>query len=445
MPIHHGSAPPYSDHSQPAQPTAVANSQPRTNHSLHSTHGQEKHVTLPVYSIGEMSSAAIATPPPASGVQQQPPMPSGQNLHLASAEMRYIIEGCVNDMRNDGRSVRDFRPYGITPSSSSSSSSASASSVSTAAMASSAPLVLSNGSSRVTLPGSDTDVLCSVRAELVIPSALHPSDGVVELNVDLLPTATSVAGGDNRRRRTEEMEISAILTDLLLPHVVDRSALCVIPGKYVWRLNVDVMVLTCDGNVVDVCALAIRSAIRSTVLPMVTPVAKAGADNDDGKRGGGSGSGSGSSGKVSDDFVVDGDIAKASLPPGAESCPVVVTVFVLDKERGKNSGGSGGSVFIVDARSDEEICSSTRISVSVDPVGNICGIYKHGSAPALGNEGNYSGTLPVGRLLELTNLAASTSKSVVEIMDVSSAVGGGMDTMGGANSDDLLKAHFELR
>mmetsp|Transcript_1582 Transcript_1582/g.4601 ORF Transcript_1582/g.4601 Transcript_1582/m.4601 type:complete len:395 (-) Transcript_1582:1400-2584(-) len=394
-----------------------------------------------------MSSAAVATPPPPAGVgsstpgttshQQQPPLPSGQNPHLSPAEMRYIIEGCVNDMRSDGRSVREFRPYGITPSSSSAGSS-----VSTAAVASSAPLVLSNGSSRVTLPGSDTDVLCSVRAELVVPSALHPSEGAVELNVDLLPSAASIAGGDNRRRRTEEMEITAILADLLLPHVVDLSALCVIPGKYVWRLNVDVMVLTCDGNVVDVCALAIRSAIRSTVLPQVTAVAKAGADNDDGYRGGGGG---GSSGKVSDDFVVDGDIAKASLPPGANNCPVVVTVFVLDKERGRNSGGSGGSVFIVDAQSDEAFCSSTRISVSVDPAGNICGIYKHGSAPALGDEGNYSGTLQVGRLMELTNLAASTSKAVVEMMDVSSAVGGGVDAIGGANSDDLLKAHFELR
>ena len=393
-----------------------------------------------------MSSAAVATPPPAAGVgsstpgtagqqqQQQPPIPSGQNPHLSPAEMRYIIEGCVNDMRSDGRSVRDFRQYGITPTSSSSTSS---SSVSTAAMASSAPLVLSNGSSRVTLPGSDTDVLCSVRAELVVPSALHPNEGAVELNVDLLPSAASVAGSDNRRRRTEEMEIVAILTDLLLPHVVDRSQLCAIPSKYVWKLNVDVMVLTCDGNVVDVCALAIRSAIRSTVLPMVTPVAKAG--NDDGEAGG-----SGNSGKASDDFMVDGDIAKASVPPGAESCPVVVTVFVLDKERGRGNS-SAGSVFIVDAQSDEEFCSSTRISVSVDPAGNICGIYKHGSAPALGDEGNYSGTLQVGRLMDLTNLAASTSKAVIEMMDATSALGGGIDAMGGASSDDLLRGHFELR
>ena len=380
-----------------------------------------------------MSSAAVATPGTA-GQHQQPPIPSGQNPHLSPAEMRYIIEGCVNDMRSDGRSVRDFRRYGITPSSSSSSSTSS--SVSTAAMASSAPLVLSNGSSRVTLPGSDTDVLCSVRAELVVPSALHPNEGAVELNVDLLPSAASVAGSDNRRRRTEEMEIAAILTDLLLPHVVDRSQLCVIPGKYVWKLNVDVMVLTCDGNVVDVCALAIRSAIRSTVLPMVTPVAKAG--NEDGEAGG-----SENSGKASDDFMVDGDIAKASVPSGAESCPVVVTVFVLDKERGRGNS-SGGSVFIVDAQSDEEFCSSTRISVSVDPVGNICGTYKHGSAPALGDEGNYSGTLQVGRLLELTTLAASTSKAVVE-MDVTSGVGRDIDAMGGASSDDLLRGHFELR
>ena len=386
-----------------------------------------------------MSSAAVATPPAGVGSStpgtagQQPPIPSGQNPHLSPAEMRYIIEGCVNDMRSDGRSVRDFRQYGIIPSSSSSTSS----SFSTAAMASSAPLVLSNGSSRVTLPGSDTDVLCSVRAELVVPSALHPNEGAVELNVDLLPSAASVAGSDNRRRRTEEMEIAAILTDLLLPHVVDRSQLCVIPGKYVWKLNVDVMVLTCDGNVVDVCALAIRSAIRSTVLPMVTPVAKAG--NEDGESGG-----SGNSGKASDDFMVDGDIAKASVPPGAESCPVVVTVFVLDKERGRGNS-STGSVFIVDAQSDEEFCSSTRISVSVDPAGNICGIYKHGSAPALGDEGNYSGTLQVGRLMDLTNLAASTSKAVIEMMDATSALGGGMDTMGGARPDDLLRGHFELR
>lgn len=390
-----------------------------------------------------MSSAAVATPPPGTAGQQQhqqPPIPSGQNPHLSPAETRYIIEGCVNDMRSDGRSVRDFRQYGMTPSSSSSSSS-----VSTAAMASSAPLVLSNGSSRVTLPGSDTDVLCSVRAELVVPSALHPNEGAVELNVDLLPSAASVAGSDNRRRRTEEMEIAAILTDLLLPHVVDRSQLCVIPGKYVWKLNVDVMVLTCDGNVVDVCALAIRSAIRSTVLPMVTPVAKAGADgNEDGESGGGGGGGSGNSGKASDDFMVDGDIAKASVPPGAESCPVVVTVFVLDKERGRGNS-SGGSVFIVDAQSDEEFCSSTRISVSVDPAGNICGIYKHGSAPALGDEGNYSGTLQVGRLMELTNLAASTSKAVFEMMDAASALGGGMDATGGTSPGDLLKGHFELR
>ena len=397
-----------------------------------------------------MSSAAVATPPPAAGVgsstpgtagqqqQQQPHIPSGQNPHLSPAEMRYIIEGCVNDMRSDGRSVRDFRQYGITPTSSSSTSS---SSVSTAAMSSSAPLVLSNGSSRVTLPGSDTDVLCSVRAELVVPSALHPNEGAVELNVGLLPSAASVAGSDNRRRRTEEMEIAAILTDLLLPHVVDRSELCVIPGKYVWKLNVDVMVLTCDGNVVDVCALAIRSAIRSTVLPMVTPVAKAGAagSKEDGESGGGG------SGKASDDFVVDGDIAKASVPPGAESCPVVITVFVLDKER-VGKGSSGGSVFIVDAQSDEEFCSSTRISVSVDPSGSICGIYKHGSAPALGDEGNYSGTLQAARLMDLTTLAASTSKAVFEMMDAPSAIGGdGIGAMGGASSDDLLKGHFELR
>ena len=340
-------------------------------------------------------------------------------------------------MRSDGRSTRDFRPYHATSGADAAAAAAAATANTAAASSSSpsaptAPLVLSNGSSRISLPGSDTDVLCSVRAELVVPSAERPGEGVVEMNVDLLPSASSRGGGgDNRRRRTEEMEIAAALTNLLLPHVVDRSALCVIPGKYVWRLAVDVLVLTCDGNVVDVCALAIRAAVRSTVLPLVTPVAKAGVDS-----GGGGGGGSvvgTTTGRVSDDFIVDGDIAKASIPPGAEHCPVVVTVFVLDKER-------GGSVFIVDARSDEELCSATRISVSIDPDGNICGIYKHGSAPSLRDEGNYSGSLQVGRLVDVTGLAASASKSLVEMV-------GGVSDIESSNvaSDDLLRCHFELR
>ena len=388
------------------------------------------------------AGAGIFPSTPATPAVQDAPVPSGQNPYLSPAEIRYIVDGCNSDMRTDGRSNRDFRPYHATfgadaaalSSASSSAAGGNDTSVSSSLISTSmAPLVLSNGSSRISLPGSDTDVLCSVRAELAVPSAERPSEGVVEMNVDLMPAASSASGGgDNRRRRTEEMEIATVLTNLLLPHVVDRSALCIIPGKYVWRLAIDVLVLACDGNVVDVCALSIRAAVRGTLLPLVTPVAKAGADKDDGGVDGDTGGGT-ATGRVSDDFIVDGDIAKASIPPGAQRCPVVVTVFVLDKER-------GGSVFIVDARSDEELCSATRISLSIDPDGNVCGIYKHGSAPSLGDEGNYSGSLQVGQLTDVTSLAASTSKCVMDMMNR------GLGTKSSnVASDDLLRGHFELR
>ena len=396
---------------------------------------------VPPDSLAPTMSSVAALPLTPSGLQQISAS-SSQNQSISSGEIRFIVDGCFAGIRSDGRSTRNYRPYIVTP------SGARAAAISNpSAVSSHVPLVLSNGSSRVSLPGSDTDVICSVRADLVRPAPERPAEGTVELKVDLLPSGASASGGGGRRKRTEEMEITAILTSLQLPHAVDRSALCVVPGKYVWRLAVDVLVLTCDGNVIDVCAMAIRAAIRGTVLPMVTPVVKAGDDNRAVTSAGGRSN-------LSDDFIVDGDIAKAAVLPGSDQCPVVVTAFVLEREKITSSGGGGsssrrvgGSVLIVDPVSDEEMCSTTRISVGVDPEGNICGVHKHGSAPVLGDEGNYAGCLQLGSLLEVTDLAISSSKKLLEVMTGGHAESISEMTIEGGDpmSDDLLGGHFVLR
>mmetsp|Transcript_10230 Transcript_10230/g.11972 ORF Transcript_10230/g.11972 Transcript_10230/m.11972 type:complete len:95 (+) Transcript_10230:428-712(+) len=69
------------------------------------------------------------------------------------------------------------------------------------------------------------------------------------------------------------MEVASVLNHLLLPHVVHRPSLVVTKGRYVWRLNVDVLVLQCDGNLLDNCSLAIRGTVEDLRLPRVMPVA----------------------------------------------------------------------------------------------------------------------------------------------------------------------------
>jgi exosome complex component RRP42 len=192
-------------------------------------------------------------------------------MAVSASEARYIIESCLTDFRIDGRTQLEHRPYTITNRSSKSKTN----------IGNAPSLILSNGSSRIHLPGSSTDVLCSVKADLVHPSPMKPNEGVLELAVDLSlcgggGAVGGVAGGGGggapkrrRQQREEESQIASLLQRLVLPHAVDYRKLVVWPGRYVWRLAVDLVVLRCDGCVLDAASLALREALGNTRLPRV--------------------------------------------------------------------------------------------------------------------------------------------------------------------------------
>jgi exosome complex RNA-binding protein Rrp42 (RNase PH superfamily) len=54
---------------------------------------------------------------------------------------------------------------------------------------------------------------------------------------------------------------------LMSGEVVDLSQLCILKGKFAFRLNVNVVCLSHQGNLLDACVACVVSALRDTKLP----------------------------------------------------------------------------------------------------------------------------------------------------------------------------------
>ena len=119
------------------------------------------------------------------------------NTMISSSEQKYIVEGCRENCRQDGRSRQEFQSY----------STISGGSHKADGMEDQPTLVLSNGSARTFLATGETHVLTSVKAELVVPAISHPNSGVIDIHVDFM--------------HNKDESLEATISSLLLPHLVD--------------------------------------------------------------------------------------------------------------------------------------------------------------------------------------------------------------------------------
>ena len=272
---------------------------------------------------------------------------------ISLSEQKFIVEGCRQNCRQDGRACHEIRSYMMDQGSTSNSG------------VESDPLVLSHGSARVFLSTGELNVLVSVRASLAIPSRARPEEGMIEVHVDLLQR--------KGQRRDEELE--STLTELLVPHLVNKKDLCVVPRHYVWKLYIDLLVLSSDGgSLLDACGKAIQGALASTRIPVVTQAPQA---------------------KESDGVTVeaDSDFKSANHIPGIENPPYIQTVTIL------KSQGEHKPIFVLDATKEEELCAVAQVHVVLEESkrGNvsICALHKSGG-----------GSLPLSLLQDLTTFVA---------------------------------------
>jgi len=158
---------------------------------------------------------------------------------LRRESIRRIVE---QGQRADGRSFLDFRNIEITVN----------------------PVKTADGSAIVKL--GNTIVIAGVKAGIGAPYPDTPDEGALIVNLEMPPLAApEIEPGPPDENAIE----IARVVDRTIRHsgFLDFKSLCIVPGKYVYILWVDIYVLNHDGNVIDAACIAAVSALSRTKLP----------------------------------------------------------------------------------------------------------------------------------------------------------------------------------
>ena len=163
---------------------------------------------------------------------------------ISEIEKSHIISLTKKNLRIDSRAFNEFRPIEIETD----------------------LIVKAEGSAYVKL--GNTHILAGVKAITGEPYPDMPNEGVITVNAELIPLAS--AHFESGPPGEESIEVARVV-DRGIRHseIVDRTKLCVIPGKQVWIIFVDLYVLAYDGNMFDCGELAAVSALLTTKIPNI--------------------------------------------------------------------------------------------------------------------------------------------------------------------------------
>ncbi len=163
-----------------------------------------------------------------------------------------------------------------------------------------------------------------------------PNDGVLTVSLELLPHASP----DFEPGPPDEgaIEMSRVVDrGLRESKSIKYNELCIIPGKSVWIIYVDVYALDHDGNLQDAAGLAALAAVLTAKLPEV---------------------------KIEGDTVTE---LETKRPIPIVETPVPVTVAKV------------GDHLLVDPSAAEEEVSSVRVTMTTIESGVVASIQKSGS------------------------------------------------------------------
>src|SRR3989337_4232268 len=187
------------------------------------------------------------------------------------------------------------------------------------------------GSARVRL--GKTEVLVGVKFEVGEPFPDTPNEGVLTVNAELVPLAspTFEPGPPDEN----SIELARIVDrGIRESKAIDTAKLCIEPGKNVFVVFVDVLVLNHDGNLIDASALAAVAALLNTKMPNYE--------------------------------IEEGEvkIKQGYTPLPLKSRPITVTLGKINDK------------LIVDPWLEEEQVMDARISMAINDEGNICAVQK---------------------------------------------------------------------
>ncbi len=166
---------------------------------------------------------------------------------VGSLEKRYLTDLLAKGERMDSRGFWEGRPIQIIPN------------------------VIKKAEGSAMVKWGDTVVLAGVKAQIGTPFPDTPNDGVITVNLELSPISSpSYESGPPSPKAIEMARVvdRGIRESKVIP--MKDPKICVIPGKTVWILFIDIYVLDDGGNLMDASALAAIVALANTRLKKVS-------------------------------------------------------------------------------------------------------------------------------------------------------------------------------
>ncbi|MFX0014646.1 MAG: exosome complex protein Rrp42 [Promethearchaeota archaeon] len=267
---------------------------------------------------------------------------------VSNLEKKYLTDLLVKGERIDNRGFWEGRPIQIIPN----------------------VIKKAEGSAMVKL--GETVVLAGVKAQLGAPFPDTPNDGVITVNLELSPISSpSRESGPPGPEAIEMARIvdRGIRESKVIP--MKDPKLCVVPGKTVWILFVDIYTLDDGGNLIDASALAAMAALANTRLNKV---------------------------------LIDEETEEVTLLDETEPLPRNGYVTSLTYVKIDDS-------IIYDPNLLEDRGKHTRFSVAITDKGLICSMQKGESGVFLEKE-----------ILAILEAASSRAKELIELIEQKSQV-----------------------
>ncbi|THG17680.1 hypothetical protein TEA_026214 [Camellia sinensis var. sinensis] len=238
-------------------------------------------------------------------------------LRMTVNEKKFIETALLSDLRVDGRRPFDYRRLTI-------------------------KFGREDGSSEVQL--GQTHVMGFVTSQLVQPYRDRPNEGSLSIFTEF--SAMADPSFEAGRPGEAAVELGRIIDrGLRESRAVDMESLCVIAGKLVWAIRIDLHILDNGGNLVDTANIAALAALMTFRRPECTLGGE------------------------------DGQEVREPLPLIIHHLPIAVTFGFFGND----------NIVVIDPTHNEEAVMSGRMIATLNTNGDVCAIQKAGGAGVMQN------------------------------------------------------------
>ncbi|WP_455140130.1 exosome complex protein Rrp42 [Candidatus Hodarchaeum mangrovi] len=162
---------------------------------------------------------------------------------IGSLERKYLLDLLSKRNRMDGRGFFESRPIEIIPN------------------------VIKKAEGSAMVKWGDTIVLAGVKTSVGAPFPDTPNDGVITVNAEMSPISSPTQ--ESGPPGPDAIELARVVDrgireSNVIP--IKDPKICIIPGKWVWVIFVDVYILDDGGNLFDSSSLAAMAALANTKI-----------------------------------------------------------------------------------------------------------------------------------------------------------------------------------